>query len=684
VPVYDFPGRGPEEVSAECGGFSRVDVILTPLQLPDLAVASNFNAIGRQTSFFTREGPGVVNAPVSPDTIYIGRTGSSQGISVIDLNGFGGGTGNPTFDPIFPIKKGNSNFPNNPNLLVGSQLVPPLQPGTCTFNGGSEGVFTLAKDTSLRDIVVGQPTLESVGDMALGHALDNVFSNETFGCQSGGGNLCAQSGLKQIALITGGSNTVAPSAFAPLPPFKVGQGVENLICWSPHPNPPPLTFPPLCLDPLIGGLEPTSVVTTVPNGLSPGPFPLGIPEANQPPASLLAAEQNVFFEGPSLPQSNISACANFSIRQQIGQFLYVVDRVAGQIVVLNSNRFTVLDRIRLPDPTSLAMSPNLDFLAVTNEDADQVSFIDINPASASFHTVVRSTRVGTGPTGIAWEPGNEDILVCNQAESTVSIISAFSLQVRKTLRNQINRPIEVAITPRQDTFGFLRNVYFAYILNQGGRVAFFESGPDGLNGIGYDDVITTLPFIFGRPKAIQPDISNVNSAVWIAHEGALDEQGDPIPEIDREGAITNVGIVGGQIGQLSLDLNLLFTPTIRELEFGVLTSIGEGTNGLSGIPVDLALDNLRNYGALTNGTSRYSAGAPQSWNGKATHKLLGGVDVAASAPQFLFLAVPNPGVIDVFDLSTISNRRVDTDVFLPGIQSIPAPNAGVLMDYFRQ
>jgi hypothetical protein len=28
--------------------------------------------------------------------------------------------------------------------------------------------------------------------------------------------------------------------------------------------------------------------------------------------------------------------------------------------------------------------------------------------------------------------------------------------------------------------------------------------------------------------------------------------------------------------------------------------------------------------------------------------------------------------------------RVDTDAFVAGFQSIPAPNASVLMDYFRQ
>src|SRR6185503_7084569 len=84
-------------------------------------------------------GQAVVNAPVAPDAIYVGRMGMNRGISVIDLNGFGQSTGNPTYDPTYQtFAEGNSNFPNNPNVkLQGSLLYPPLAPGTSTVDGGS-------------------------------------------------------------------------------------------------------------------------------------------------------------------------------------------------------------------------------------------------------------------------------------------------------------------------------------------------------------------------------------------------------------------------------------------------------------------------------------------------------------------------------------------------------------------
>jgi len=105
----------------------------------------------------------VVNAPVAPDAIYVGRLGAIPGLSVIDLNGFGQGTGDPTFDFTYQtFPEGNSNFPNNPNVkLQGVLMRPPLFPGTSTLDGGSAGVFTLARNSALQDLVLGAPEIAS-------------------------------------------------------------------------------------------------------------------------------------------------------------------------------------------------------------------------------------------------------------------------------------------------------------------------------------------------------------------------------------------------------------------------------------------------------------------------------------------------------------------------------------------
>jgi hypothetical protein len=535
----------------------------------------------------------VVNAPVVPDAVYIGRGGATPGISVIDMYGFGGGTGNPTYDQQHPIKEGNSNFPNSPDVAVlGNSLVPPLTPGTCTIDGGSEGVFTLTKDSSLNDLLARSPLLTSVTDMAIGHALDNTFNNGApFGCQAGGGNICAITGLKFAQLAAGGSNSLAPSTTSTLP-TKIVQGGENLVGICPVPNPPPMIFPPLCLSPLINSQEPTSAFSGV-TLLVPGANNRGNPSQNRPPTNLIADAQNSFAVGPSTPQPLPSSCLPYIMRQQIGHFMYVCDRVASQVVVMNSNTFTVIDRISTPDPTSFAMSPNIDLLAVTNENADQVTFIDTDPSSVTFHKVVRTVPVGTGPTGIAWEPGNEDILVCNTGDGSVTVLSAFSLRARKTVRSQLTRPIDVAITPRQLGFGFFRGVYFAYILNQNGVLAVFESGPDGSRTAG----ASTTPSGACRSRSSSPRRSSPTSSASTPRCGSrtrIRSTSTATRPAIRAARSRTWASPRASAGSSRSYNGPIVNPQVRNLEWGVFTSVGEGPNGLSGIPTDIAIDDMVN------------------------------------------------------------------------------------------
>lgn len=689
TPGFPFPGSGP---SGSCGGFDRVDVTVNPGQTRDLAGSTNL--LSASTHFVTGEGPGVTNAPVAPDTIYAGIEGASIGLSVIDLNGFGASTGNPTWDQNNPVVEGNSNYPNNPNVLLqGSLLRPPLAPGACTVDGGSAGVFTRTLDSSLEPVLARAPYLLSVQDLALGQALDTTFNNgpAPFGCQAGGGSLCSTSGLQRMQVIQAGPNSVGPPVLSN-PILNDVTGGGNTISFAPHPNPPPLVFPPLCVSPHIGGDEPTSVETSLwpPGGLGlsnllvPGD-PFGNPAWGIPPDGLLTVEQNLWFEGPSPPKPLITQCQQYMVRQQVGHFLYVVDRERCELVVLNSNRMTPIDRIALPDPIELAVGPNLDLLAVTNLQASSVSFVDIDPTSATFHQVVMETVVGRAPRGIAWDSLNEDVLVCNEGGGTVSVISATSLAVRKTLTSHLARPFAVAITPRQAGFGWERDVYYGYVLNRDGSLAIFESGPDGPNGWGYDDIIGTFRETFHAPKTMQVDPSDLRSGVWIVHERKIDLAGGGYGP-PGTGAVSKVYLQSSVTGKLPLQGGT--PPQFRQMTPVVEASLGEEV--LTGVPVDLAFDDQRNFGALVNVTTVFSAGVPAAVNGKSLVRDLPGSTSnfhGVSAPRFLFLAVPDSaptanGAVDVIELSGLT--RFDTSAFHPGVQSIPAPGVSRLMNYFRQ
>ena len=692
LPAFNFPGQGPE--GEECGAFDTVDVILNTGLFEDLS--GNKNTRSGTSSFKTGEGPGVVNAPIVPEVIYAGRQGASNSLSVIDLNGFGAGTGSPTWE-YQNYQEGNSNFPNDPNVFFqGSQMLPPLLPGTCTFNGGSAGVFTLTKDSSLDDRVLRAPLVGSVDDVAIGGALDQAFNNgpAPFGCQSGGGNLCASTGIKELTIIVQGNTTGGGGAGGGV----VVNGVPNVISSSPHPNPPPLDFPPLCVSPFLFAQEPTSIDTTLPppggpglvNQLNPGsPFPSRtnptVPIFNVPPTGVLAEQSTIVFAGPSLPDT-VQNCQKYQLRQQLGHFMYVLDRSLNEITVVNSNRMTVVDRIILPDPTSLAMGTNLDLLAISSSSTNAVYFLDTDPSSATFHEIVKVTSVGDSPRGIAWDPTNEDILVCNEGDDSVSIISAFSLQVRKEVVAFMDRPFEVCITPRQlpavQGFGFQRNVYFAYILNRSGDVAIFESGPNEVNGWGYDDLIGVVPYNFQNAKTIQPDYLDVRSGFWVIHEGPFDTLTDEAGDLGVPAA-TNVVIETGNAGQQFLSVGALTQPQVRDINYGIKVSFGPSV--LSGIPVDVAFDNLLNLGATENLFNPYSAGSPVIVNGKSLVRVTGAA-VPACSSRFAFFSVPNSsgteGAVDVISLSNFT--RFDVNPYEDGNQSIEVPGVRVLADYFRQ
>jgi hypothetical protein len=292
--------------------------------------------------------------------------------------------------------------------------------------------------------------------------------------------------------------------------------------------------------------------------------------------------------------------------------------------------------------------------------------------------------VGDAPRGISWDSANEDILVCNEAGNSLSIISASTLQVRKTVGSQLNQPFAVAITPRQIGFGFNRQVYFAYILNRNGTVAVFESGPNSVNGWGYDDVIGIMPYTFQNPQTIQPDHLNLNSGIWIAHEGPLD------PVTSQAGpagtpALTQIGIVSGFFGAIPLNAQSLLIPNFRDMAYGIRVSLGPET--LSGIPVDIAFDNMRNFSGLTNYfTNDFAAGFPAVVNGKSLVRIVNNALLASNAPAHIFVAVPNPqqGSEGLVQVLTSSGLLEDTNPFEPGTQSIEVTGATVLMDYFRQ
>ena len=123
-------------------------------------------------------------------------------------------------------------------------------------------------------------------------------------------------------------------------------------------------------------------------------------------------------------------------------------------------------------------------------------------------------------------------------------------------------------------------------------------------------------------------------------------------------------------------------PNARGKFLSPTVSIGGGA--LTGYPTDLAFDNLSNLGVYPNPSTLFSAGAPIQMNGKHPMRTTGQA-MPTNRAQYMFLPVRDSAGaewIDVIDL--VTGMRTDTNSYKPGVQSIPAEGAHLVMDYFRQ
>lgn len=625
----------------------------------------------------------LVNAPVAPDALLLVRSDGGPSLSVLDLNGFGQSTGNPTYDPLNPSVEGNSNFPNNPNVAIqGALMIPPLAPGNSTLNGGSAGVFTLTLDTALDSRHLRHGELASIADVALGGPLDTVFNAgpPPFGCRAGAPSLCLSTGLKLIAPQLGLDGIVVPNgdglAETPLP---VGYG--NVISWAPHPNPPPLLEVPTCIDPDIRGQEPTSVDVLANNLLLPGSSTFGDPGLGIPPANLLAAKQNAYFVGPSLPQTTTLGCTAYQVRQQIGHFAFLADPRANEVVVVNSNRMTVLARVAVERPTAVAISPNLDLLAVASATTGKLSLVDADPSSVTFLSVVKTLDLAPGLADLVFQPDGEQLIVVSEQTNALGIVDLATLelsQVLSTTEAGVRGPFRVSITNRQIGFGLGREVFYAFVLGRNGRLAVYESGP---TSVGTARLLSTEAPRFNRPTDMQLDPTQLDGQVWITHEDPLDpETGQPV--VDGGGALTRVLLAplapaptlpptGSETTLAERNLSLSFASTDESV--------------LTGIPISIAFDDQVNLGAFPAPFSPFAPVPPIPANSKSPVRQDGR---ATRQTQFLFVVVPQssegPGVVDVLRHSGVAGERVDTNPFQEGIQSIPAPGVRQVVDWFGQ
>lgn len=608
------------------------------------------------TTFTTGNGPGIVNAPVAPDAVYVGFGGANPGVSVIDLNGYGQGTnglnpdpitGEPTRDP------GSTNYADNPDLLSNPSVVPTRVQGSSTLDAGSNGLFSLVEDTSGNTNLLGSPLVGDVSDIHVGPPLDLVFNNANINPNAGGQN--------QIN------------------PVTMGPAIGNTIAVRPNPNPPRLRFPPPNPSRAIFGEEP-SVASSM-------PVPMGrigtmTPNCVTSPLSVLTQSSRLDFQvgaqdgvfvGPQQPVGIppvVTGMCPFLSRQQVGHFLYVLDPENRQLLVVNSNRFTVLDTIRLSDPVAMTMSPSLGLIAVSNFSSSTVTFINIDPRSPFFNTVVGETNVANGPSAISWQPDGEDVLVVSGPSNALTVIDGSDFSIVTTATGSLSNPIDVAVTQRYVNTGDTSGIYYGYVLNANGSVAIYESGPDGVNGIGFEDVTGLIDVTFPRARRLRLNYLAQQGGVYIAHNDNL-----------GVGVISSLELTSGPQGPLPVQQNaggFILPPTFRQKIWTVTQTFGgsdpsvPNNQRLSGnSPIDVTTDEILNFGANLNQTTNFNNQVGRSIIGHSSkgHSLvdMNGNNIIPYQPRFLFVALSDVGAVDIFDLDT--RVRVAT-IDIPGVSTL--------------
>ncbi|MDP6929562.1 MAG: hypothetical protein QF412_07665 [Planctomycetota bacterium] len=627
-------------------GLSKIVVTANNTSIRGLAGANIANTV--TTDFTTGTGPGIANAPVAPEAIYVGIGGSEPGVAVIDMNGFGQGTGDNSIPGI------TERFTANPNLGQPG-IFPVLAPGKSNMDAGSPGVMRLVKDSSGETKLLKSPLVGQVTDMHLGCPLDMVFNNENINVNSH--RLSQQNPAG--AIIVGNTITVAP-----------------------HPNPPKLTFPPPNPGRAIFGEEPT-VASGMPAACATqGGAAVNMLVAGNPFATKGSSGLGIFgnflekvFYGPAPPPASppppTTQCP-FYIRQQIGHFLYVLDGDNKQVLVVNSNRFTVIDTIKMTDPVDMAISPNLRVMAVTNGASSTVTFVDINPFSLNFHKIIAQTNVPHGPTQIAFQPDGEDALVVCPYSNSLTVIRTSDFAVRKTVTGFLNRPMGLGVTPRFATTGNTSSVYYAYILNETGTIAMYESGPQGVNGIGFEDIIGTVPGeSFRRARRVVYDPTSALGAILVPH---VDSNG--------LGVVSRLELSSSPQGPQSTNQNnggFIVPPTFRQKEWTTTFRYG-GTNPSTPVkdlltgnsPVDVAFDEMINIGGAPDQVTPYNSNValpPMGHSGKGMVK----GSLPPFTPKFLFIAMADTGNVDIIDLAT---GKKYPPVSVPGVASV--------VSYWRQ
>jgi YVTN family beta-propeller protein len=371
----------------------------------------------------------------------------------------------------------------------------------------------------------------------------------------------------------------------------------------------------------------------------------------------------------------------YTSRQQIGNLLFVTDRTHGVVHALNSNTMAVLGSLDLPDPYGLGLSPDLEWLYVSNRGDDSLSVVDADLRSAGFLTEVARVPVGDGPTAVAAAPDGEDVFVVNTDGDSISILDAATRTVRKTLSSPaLDEPTDICLGMREVSLmpGFQSGVYHGYIANTGGdNVLIYQSGPSGVAGLGFDDIIGEVTSDGSGPFAAMVRPTRVVFDPVAPLDAFANTVGCFVLHQDDAGqaVVSRVSYTHDSFPGVTIVNTTTQAPSFGDKVFQI---VQQYATGLAGEGLALALPDFDRqamlFGACFGGVCGFNAGGHPPYNGKTPMAFPDGGDpVTRWDPSELHVSVAGHGLC-VFDLP--SGLPLDL-ISTPG-------DVGVLASYYGQ
>jgi hypothetical protein len=318
-------------------------------------------------------------------------------------------------------------------------------------------------------------------------------------------------------------------------------------------------------------------------------------------ADISAALQTTFLPGeppnpPPLPnycpESITPGYENIKPAQPYGVYLFVTNETENVVHCVSSSSFQVIKDIPTPDPRGVGISPDFNFLYVSNFGANSLSVLDVSAGNDGLPKgdLVRLIPVGSGPWGVAAQPQSEDILVCNRLGKTVSVITVSDLgnpgsPVRVNM--QAGDPYEVTAGPRITP---LQLPYYAYVTSPTtGEVSIFESGPPQINGFGRDQVIDIKQNL-ARPTGINGD-QWYNTSTFQNPVPSNDSWTGAYVVMNGNGTVAHLKVTRFSIPNFPNP-----PPALVEARFEITAEFNVGEN-----PVDVCVDNNVIIGSTPDG-----------------------------------------------------------------------------------